>query len=267
MTTDILACPKTISEQLMFITKNIKELEIQQRSAPKGIIRLQSSKGYPRYYYFKNKTDIKGQYLSADNINLISSICQRDYNAKMLIKLQDLYKLLNKGLKIDLFKEIDQVYQAFPSGKQSLITPIIPLLETFIVDWKKAHPGSQNFFEITNKIVTNNGEYVRSKSEKIIADRLAHFDIPYVYEPKIILDNRIKYPDFVILNKNTRQTYIWEHLGLADDCEYASHNFLKINLYEKSGYFLGDSLIVSFETTDFPLDTQLVDEKIDTFLL
>ncbi len=267
MTTELLSCPRTVSEKLNYITTSINELEQNQRDAPKGIIRLQSSKGYPRYYYYKNKSDTKGQYLSADNMNLISSICQRDYNARMLTKLKELYTAAAKGLDVDLYNEIDSVYFSFPVGKQNLITPIIPVLDSYIDAWKKSYPGAQNSYEITNGIITNNGEVVRSKSEKIIADRLAHFDIPYVYEPRIILNYKIKYPDFIILNKNTRQTLIWEHLGLADDCEYAANNLVKLNMYESFGYYLGSSLIVTLETSDSPLDSQLVDAKIEAFLL
>ena len=35
-------------------------------SSPKGFIRLESSKGYPRFYYYKNRSDTKGKYMSAE---------------------------------------------------------------------------------------------------------------------------------------------------------------------------------------------------------
>lgn len=262
-----LASSRVISEQLEFINKSIAKLEKDQRNAPKGIIRLQSSKGYPRYYYFKNKSDTKGQYLSADNINLIQSICQRDYNLKLLDKLCSMQKSINSGKEINFYGDIDEVYYSFPTGKQSLITPIIPVMDTYIEQWKTANPSSQNEYEIKNGIYTNNNELVRSKSEKIIADRLTHFDIPYVYEPRLIINSHLKYPDFLVLNKRTRQSFIWEHFGLVDDELYSDKNLLKLSLYESAGYFLGKDLICSFESTDSAIDSKIIDDKIKAFLL
>lgn len=266
-TSELLRSPRYLSEQQNFIDNYITKLEAQQLNAPKGFIRLQSSKGYPRYYLYKNKADIKGQYLSADNINLISAICQRDYNAKLLKRLQELKCLIQRNIPIDLYDEIDKIFFSFAAGKQSLITPIIPVLDSYVEKWKAVHPGSQNDYEITNGIYTNNNELVRSKSEKIIADRLAFFDIPYVYEPGLILNEHLKYPDFIILNKRTRQTFIWEHFGLIDNDEYSSNNLIKIELYERCGYFPGEKLICSFESKDAPVDSQLIDRKITDYLL
>lgn len=236
-------------------------------SAPKGFIRLESSKGYPRYYYYKNRSEAQGKYLSADNIGFIASICQRDYYVKLLKKLNELLARYQRGFQIDIYVEIDSVYYSFNPGKRSLIKPIIPDIESFIEEWHLQHPGSLNTFTIINGVYTNNGELVRSKSEKIIADKLLDNGIPYAYEPSLIVDGLIKYPDFLILNKRTRETLIWEHLGLADSVDYNSNNLSKLALYEANGFLVGKNVITSFETSNYPLSTKLIDDKINDFLI
>ena len=94
------------------------------------------------------------------------------------------------------------------------------------------------------------GDYVGSKSEAIIADRLFANDIPYHYEvaftpegeadtsrPVFDMYGRLMgyeglgtdpydrdtlHPDFYVLNKRTRKTYYWEHLGRLTTPEKAS---------------------------------------------
>ena len=236
-------------------------------SAPKGFIRLESSKGYPRFYYYKSKSDTKGQYLSADNLGFITAICQRDYLMRVSKRMRELISRIRRGIHVDLFTEMDNIYYSFNPGRRSLITPIIPDINTFIKDWYDENPGSQNSYTVDKGIYTKNGELVRSKSEKIIADRLLDFDIPYVYEPKLIINEHLKYPDFITLNKRTRQTIIWEHFGLSDDENYSVNNLLKLFMYEQAGYWAGKQLIASFESSEAPLDSVIVDKKIEAFLL
>lgn len=61
------------------------------------------------------------------------------------------------------------------------------------------------------------------------------------------------------------------------DCEDMSGRYLladekelvlsKIRAYDKSGYFLGDNLILTFETKNLPLDTREIDRIIHHFLI
>ena len=57
-----------------------------------------------------------------------------------------------------------------------------------------------------NAIITEKGEAVRSKSEKIIADKLYMKEIPYVYEQPLYLKGYgYVVPDFKILNVRTKK--------------------------------------------------------------
>lgn len=117
------------------------------------------------------------------------------------------------------------------------------------------------------EIITENGEKVKSKSEKILADKFKSMGIPYAYEQPVLL-NGYGYvlPDFKILNKKTRKEYYWEHFGMMDDREYAEKTIKKIENYEKNGIFPGKNLIMTFETKQHPLSMRIVSENIEEFL-
>ena len=52
-----------------------------------------------------------------------------------------------------------------------------------------------------------------------------------------------------------------------DDPGYLVSNISKLKSYEKEGYYMGDNLIVTFETKDSPIDTRQVDRLIKHFLM
>lgn len=128
--------------------------------------------------------------------------------------------------------------------------------------------GNKNDYYEEGFFPTNKGDNVRSKSEKIIADLLYKYKIPYQYEPEIRLDNGNQYfPDFVILNVSQRKTVYWEHLGRVDFDDYCVKNMRKLLDYDKAGYVLGENLILTMETAAMPLDVKRVDEIIQKYFI
>lgn len=112
-------------------------------------------------------------------------------------------------------------------------------------------------------VFTEKDEKVRSKSEKIIADKLNLMGIPYIYELPLHLDGLgyIK-PDFTALNPDTREECIWEHFGMMENPEYASKAMNKLNVYARNGYTVGDNLIITMEGQSQPLNTRNLDKVI-----
>ena len=56
-------------------------------------------------------------------------------------------------------------------------------------------------------------------------------------------------------------------LGLVSEEDYAIKNFGKLQLYEKSGYIVGDRVLISMESESNPLDVRIIEKKIKTYLL
>ena len=75
------------------------------------------------------------------------------------------------------------------------------------------------------------------------------------------------YSDFTCLNVRTRKEFVWEHLGMMDDAEYARNAIMKIEMYQNSGYFLGENLIFTMETRDKPLNSQMVRKIVKKYLV
>lgn len=50
-------------------------------------------------------------------------------------------------------------------------------------------------------------------------------------------------PDFTVLNKRTRQEYVWEHFGMMDDSIYVKNAIKKIEQYGKSGMCREENLL------------------------
>ena len=80
--------------------------------------------------------------------------------------------------------------------------------EQRINEWITKEYAGKEFQEDTPVILTEKGERVRSKSEKIMADYFYRNGIEYKYECPLYLKGMgIVYPDFTFLSKKTGITY------------------------------------------------------------
>ena len=144
-----------------------------------------------------------------------------------------------------------------------------------------------------HKYETMRGDYVGSKSEVLIADRLYSSGIPYHYEiaftPEVVIDESrpvydefgmvigyetlgfspeaedTLHPDFYVLNKRTRKAIFWEHLGKMDDSEYCRKNFNRFMRILDAGYVIGEDLIVTHEDSRHPLLPQEIERIIEKY--
>ncbi len=86
--------------------------------------------------------------------------------------------------------------------------------------------------------VSEKGEFMISKSEVIIADKLHHYKIQYVYEAPLVDDTGITiHPDFTIEDSDSGIIYYWEHLGMLTKDDYRSKWKRKQEWYHKNGIF------------------------------
>ena len=88
------------------------------------------------------------------------------------------------------------------------------------------------------KYKTKSESVVRSKSERTIADKLSQYDLPYKYDTRLQLGNRVVYPDFIDIRRWDDEQVIWEHFGCCTtDEEYAAHAIQKMMLYQRCGLY------------------------------
>lgn len=111
-----------------------------------------------------------------------------------------------------------------------------------------ASPQSENpLYRENLKYKTTNGVLVRSKSEQVIGNILELLRVPYRYEPKMLIGNRVFYPDFVIMTTDGRKL-ILEHLGLMNSEPYVRNIVEKLVAYAADGWLPGKNVFFSFES-------------------
>lgn len=114
---------------------------------------------------------------------------------------------------------------------------------------------------------TIRGELVRSKSEVIIANCLHYNGLEYIYEPELVLEGRVKRPDFKVVDDDTGETWYWEHCGMMSDPEYRKRWEAKKKFYAKNGIVEGQNLIVTYDDEQGGLDSKVVEDLIQKYLL
>lgn len=220
------------------------------------------------YQYYLQKDNGKLEYVKSQDIDKVKRIVQRDYYDALLDTLLTVRYRIARFIKLYDISSINMVYDNLSEARKALVTPIIPSDENFIKEWREHNIGNVNPFPEEGKYPTLKGEYVRSKSEKILADLFEKYEIPYVYEPRIVLTNgKYLYPDFALLNVRKRKTVYWEHFGLISDGDYAQKALTKISLYEQVGIVVGENLIISMESERIPLDVMRIEKKIRDYML
>ena len=251
-------------KELLRLKKNV-ETTIEQ--SPKESLIASKSNGVWQYYSYCITKSPKRIYIPKRSIEYARKLAMREYCELLIREIDRQLKLKEEPGIIDS-KKLYDVYEQLLPGKRRLVLPFLPSNSSYLKQWLDEHPGCINPYEITTGYDSERGEIVRSKSEKIIADKLYNMGITYSYECKLRLGgNIVMYPDFTILNPFTRRTWYWEHFGLTNDVTYRDNMSHKLNVYESNGIFLGDGLIITTEGERTPLDTKLIGVKIKRYLL
>lgn len=247
----------------------LRQLSDRQSSYPEGNIQIERKNNKVNYYqYFGDNTSRK--YLNKSQTSLIATLAQKKYDLQAfnVIKARKdvLDQCITKLKNVDQKYSLTKIYENFPQELKPLITPILSYDEAYAKRWQAVkHEKSTYPMEPIYK--SKRGEYVRSKIELIIADKLFDAGVPYHYEAALKARNRIiSYPDFLVLNTRTGKEYYWEHFGMMSDPEYLVKTLNKIETYAHNGFFLGENIIATFEGGNYPICTSLLDKIITTFL-
>lgn len=240
--------------------------EERLENVPEGTLRVTRTKKFPQFYHNIGKGKPK-KYISKKNQALIRSLAQKSYDEKVLRLAKKRLTQINRLLKDYKDDEIDQIYKKEHPAKQSLIDPVSPIWEEKLEIWKNAEYKSKGFRADIPVILTDRGERVRSKSEKIIADFLYRNGIEYKYEcPKYLDSIGIIYPDFTFLNQKTGEEIYWEHFGMVDVPTYAKKMVKKIETYENNNLFIGENLICTYETEESIISSKKIQQIVDKYL-
>ncbi|MCR4657173.1 MAG: hypothetical protein K5770_13275 [Lachnospiraceae bacterium] len=243
----------------------IAKVSENKNSAPEGRLRISVDHGNVRYYNCIN--DRYGDYIPRENELLPRQLAQKAYNDSVLKTAETRAKLIRKCLKDYDDDEVEQLFTSLHAERQKLITPVEPTFSQLEARWYSEPYTGKAFKEGTPVIISERGERVRSKSEKILADYFFRNNILYKYEkPLNLVGYGIVYPDFTFLSRKLRREIYWEHEGRMDKPEYAIKAVKKLNSYQMTGIMPGECLILTFETEQDVLNMKIVNELVDKYL-
>lgn len=256
---------KILNMKIVELEQVIKQAEAFLSNAPEGTLRIKCNKNTQQYYLGGTS---KGKYIKKKEIQLIRSLAQKDYAKKILGEAHKAKQSIQHFLGNYHPEKIQDIYGELPLPKRQLLNPYVLPDEEYAARWKEQEYQVQYAPEGESGIYTENGEAVRSKSEKILADKFKTMGIPYHYEKPLYLKGYgVVHPDFTVLNKRTRREYYWEHMGMMDCKEYCEKAVKKIETMSRNGIIQGKNLILTYETQTHPLNIKNVDILVREYLI
>ena len=236
-------------------------------SAPEGRLRFMRDGQKVRYYHRKDLRNPTGIYIKNKDISLAAALAQKDYDERLIKSAKKELYHIDQLINYLSGDTVNNIYAKLDLPRRQLITPIAPSDDEFLASWNAVTWQPKPFSKTAAEYYTGKGERVRSKSEILIADTLSRYDIPYRYEYPLNVGGTVLYPDFTVLNVRKRIEYIWEHFGIMGQKEYAAGAVSRIEFLEFNGFFPGENLILTMETENTPLNTKLIANLIEKYLL
>ena len=260
-----------IQQQLSLIKKLIANSYSTLSASPPGRLTVQRSHGHIQYLHRPSEEGKKREYICKKRLPFARSLAQKEYTETFpktaLVYKETLQKLLSEGCSqsaSNMYHALSDPYESLSPERKALVTPYVLSDNAFIQSFLETSYEKKGFADGSPVIRTQKGERVRSKSEKIIADKLDHMGIPYLYEYPLFL-RRYGWidPDFTLLDIRERSTVILEHFGLMQDPSYVTRSVKKLEDYVSDGYFPGDSLLVTYEGGTHVLDVEYLERLLN----
>ena len=258
---------KMLTNELQELKKLLEKAKKRIEKAPTGYLRVRKGRRAVEYYYRdakenpRNVKSTNGRYLKKNERTLVEKLAQRDYDLLLLKKGEERVSAIERFLKVYGRTDLQEMYEKTNPLRRIVLKEAVLSDEEYVRRWQNTFYVGKTFEENAAEIITERGERVRSKSEKIIADKLHYLGIPYLYEKPLFLNGGIVvFPDFTILKMPEKREIYLEHFGMLQDETYADGTLQKMRTYERNGIYLGVNLLVTFETDKSPLNTRTLDD-------
>ena len=251
-----LPSPDELRRRELFLEKTRAKLERRIANAPEGslVVTRKGKTGVANFYHVL--PDHRRHYLNQTQKVLIRRLAQKEYDQKALRLVTPELNKLREVLDYCNMTKVEDAYDRCLPVKQTFIQPLVLSDTAFREAWLAQAFIQKDQNDGKHIFPTERGDMVCSKSEGMEADYMFYHRYDYHYEKRLeLLDHgRVvwRFPDFTILDPETREEVIFEHFGMVDDPEYARAMFEKIRLYQENGYVIGKNFLFTFETRDHP---------------
>ncbi len=231
-------------------------IQKELKSMPSGNLVIKQNRGKYFLIYCADESGVTGitrdyelcqKYARKSFLEKQLNICE--VNCKTMGEaLQSIRSAESYQKKIIRPGAADRLMQAFPDGGFRYSAEAL--------EWMNASYERNPYHPEALRYRAQSGLLVRSKSERSIANALIKWCVPFRYEAKTIVCDKIYYPDFTILCSDGT-ILLWEHFGMDDVDEYFMKSCWKQRYYRKAGYDIHKNLICTYESD------LLSEEKLD----
>lgn len=165
----------------------IEQMKKSISRAPVGRIKMIRHGGNIHCYHVTDVNSPAGRYIPISESRLIQSLAQKNVDEKALRELEQQLLLIDRFVAKYNPCALRVLYKNLSANRKSLITPVQLSDEEYAARWLLEEYQGKGFDADAPELLTAKGERVRSKSEMIIADTLAHYGVPYKYERPLLL--------------------------------------------------------------------------------
>ena len=254
---------KSILEQELRYQNNMKQIYLGEiRGLPEGQLSASNIRG-KNYYY--NRVNGERVYLGLENNNEIKEMKSQRLLSELLKRIDKNEKLMRTFLL--KYQDIQPNCVRQQLGKAYLDAEINGTFSTYAdgTDWgEQEYQRNMKYPEFLVHR-TLKGDYVRSKSELVIANTISMKKLQYRYEELTKVGGHIFAPDFKILIPNTGKIKLLEHFGMMHDAEYRERALWKMSTYIENGYRPYEDILFTFDDLNGNLDAKNLDILITNF--
>lgn len=246
------------------ILKQIIDLEHQLLQYPEGNLICSKNGKYTKNIYSHNH---EKTYIPKKNIDFAKKLAEKKYITATLADLKNEEKAIDSYLHHYKHhtSEVEKLFN-HPSYQKLLFSVIKPV-SFELAEWASETYEKNQSHPNTLRHNCISGNVVRSKSEVLIDHALFTHQIPFRYECALKLEEITIYPDFTIRHPKTGKFYYWEHFGIMDSVSYSQNAYQKLQLYTSNGYIPTINLITTFETNEYPLSMETIENVISHYFL
>ncbi len=255
---------KELNDELDILQNKLKYIEKQKSRFPEGSLVICAKTAGNVSYYRNLRSDdntIKEYLPKKKGLDEIKALANKDYLLKLEATIKKQIKAIEYFSKNYSRNCVYSIYNDMHPARKKLVTPLFLSPDQYAKQWNEAEYKKNESFPEGLRFQTDKGDFVRSKSEVIIANYLhSNRDkIFYRYEAPLYLEKPYQltmHPDFTIISRSTGKIVYLEHCGMMDDSQYANDFVRKMNTYISNGLIPGVDVILTAETSSQPLAIQ-----------
>lgn len=252
--------------------KDIQEKRYRQISAfESSVLKVRKDPSGKQYYSVQRKGTKQFSYIGTSSVKEVNDIKEARYLKKSLARIEtNIRMLMTVAEKLESI-DYDSVNKSLPAVYRdpNLSYAYAGSGSRKAIRWKQMMEARKAEYDIYRpeelKVRTDDGAYVRSKSEAMIYNTLLSMGITFVYEMPLTINGKLYRPDFVVLSEIDYETLIIiEHQGLMTSEQYRSRFFEKLYQYYCAGYIQGINVFFTFDASDGGFDKTPVEDIIRT---